>query len=69
VPRPARTGVELAFDLTEFGMQMVAAKHVREHPDATEAEVAARVREWLLDRPGAPHGDCPGRPWRWPNER
>jgi Rv0078B-related antitoxin len=64
-----KTGVQISLELTEFGMQMVAAKHTREHPDATAAQVAATVRAWLLDRPGAPGGDCPGRPWRWSHER
>jgi Rv0078B-related antitoxin len=42
-----KTGVQISLELTELGMQMVAAKHTREHPDATEAQVAARVRAWL----------------------
>jgi Rv0078B-related antitoxin len=64
-----KTGVEVSLELTDFGMQMVAAKHLRTHPEASEEQVAARVREWLLDRPGAPDGDCPGQPWQWRNEQ
>ncbi len=63
----SETGVEVALHLTDFGMQMVGAKYLRQHPAATDAEVAVRIQEWLLERPGAPDGDCPGRPWKWRN--
>ena len=55
----------IAFELAEMGARMVEARYRREHPDADAAdaddEVAAHVRAWWLDRPGAPHGDCPVR--------
>lgn len=44
-----------------MGAHMVEARFRREHPDAPEDEVAARVRAWWLDRPGAPDGDAVGR--------
>lgn len=61
----------IAFELAEMGARMVEARYRREHPDADadadagadadDAEVAAHVRAWWLDRPGAPHGDRPVR--------
>lgn len=57
----ATSGLATALELAELGARMVEAKFRREHPDATDQEVAARVNEWWSDRPGAPHGDCPGR--------
>jgi hypothetical protein len=54
-------GVALAFELTELGEQIVAQSFRRAHPDADEAAVRARVREWYRDVRRAPGGDCPGR--------
>ncbi len=33
----------------------------REHPGISEEELEAKVRDWRLSRPDAPHGDAPGR--------
>jgi hypothetical protein len=55
-------GLRLALELTELGLDLRLQRFRREHPDATEAEVEAVARAWLLDRPGAPLGDAPGRP-------
>lgn len=54
-------GLVTAFELAELGARMVEARFRREHPDATDEAVAAHVRAWWLDRPGAPDGDCIGR--------
>ncbi len=54
------SGVQVACELAEMGADMVAARYRREHPDATDAEVAEQVQRWWLDRPGAPHGDAVG---------
>ena len=54
------TGFEVACQLAEFGAAMVAEKHRREHPEATEDEVDAAVGHWWGERPGAPDGDAPG---------
>lgn len=51
----------VAFELLELGARLRAQRHRREHPDATEGEVDAVVRRWMRDRPGAEHGDSPGR--------
>jgi hypothetical protein len=61
-----KTGVEIVFELLEFAQQIRAERHRRENPEATEAEVAEVVRAWMMDRPGAPHGDTVGRLVPWP---
>ena len=49
------------FDLLDLGLSLRAERFRREHPSASEDEVEACVQAWLLDRPGAPDGDAPGR--------
>ena len=58
--------LRLALDLFEFGTDMMRQKLRREHPDATEDEIQARLVAWLQERPGAELGDGVGRPGRWP---
>ncbi|HEX4959247.1 MAG TPA: hypothetical protein VF173_00315 [Thermoanaerobaculia bacterium] len=52
--------------LFEMGEAMLRQKLRRKQPEANEAEIEARVREWLARRPGAEHGDGVGRPVAWP---
>ena len=33
----------------------------RQTPGADEREIESRLSAWLRARPGAEHGDCPGR--------
>lgn len=58
----AVSGVQVACELAEMGSHMVEARYRREHPDASDEEVADQVRRWWLDRPGAPDGDAVGTP-------
>lgn len=55
------SGLATAFELADLGARMVETRFRRDHPNATDDEVAARVSEWWHDRSGAPDGDCPGR--------
>lgn len=57
-----RHPLEVAFELHDLGVRMRAQRHRRERPDATPPQVEEVVRAWLQDRPGAPFGDCEGRP-------
>ena len=52
--------------LFELGEAMLRQKLKRKFPQASEAEIEARVREWLERRPGAEHGDAVGHPVAWP---
>ncbi|OFW29046.1 MAG: hypothetical protein A3G76_04365 [Acidobacteria bacterium RIFCSPLOWO2_12_FULL_65_11] len=49
-------------DLFETGLDLMRQKLRRSHPEAGEEEIERLLRRWLLDRPGAESGDCPGRP-------
>lgn len=64
---PDRTPAEAlraAFDLYEFGENVMRQNLRREHPGADEAEIELLIREWLLKRPGAEEGDASGRACR-----
>ena len=50
-----------AMDLFETGVEIMRQKLRREHPDASDHELAERLRAWLHHRPGAETGDGPGR--------
>lgn len=52
--------LRLALDMFDVGEQMQRARLRREHPDASDEEIDAKVRAWLRRRPGAEHGDFPG---------
>jgi hypothetical protein len=54
--------LRLALELFEAGEALKRQSLRRAYPDATDAEIESMIVEWLHDRPGAPHGDCPGRP-------
>jgi hypothetical protein len=48
--------------LFETGLDLMRQNLRRNHPEATEAEIDARLRCWLHERPGAEIGDSAGRP-------
>lgn len=58
--------LRLALDLYEAGERMMQQKLRRLHPDADDAEIERLLRAWLLQRPGAEHGDTAGKPCTWP---
>jgi hypothetical protein len=49
-------------DLFETGVELMRQNLRRSHPEAGDNEIELLLREWLLERPGAESGDCPGRP-------
>jgi Rv0078B-related antitoxin len=53
--------LRLALDMFGLGEDLMRQKLRREHPGATADEVESMLRAWLQTRPGAEHGDCPGR--------
>lgn len=61
--------LRVAFDLFEAGLEMMRARLRRELPDASDEEIARRLRAWLQTRPGAEFGDAEGRPAQWPRPR
>lgn len=55
-----------ALDLYELAEAMVRQRLERENPGADAATIEAGVIAWRLQRPGAEHGDAPGRLVPWP---
>ena len=62
----AAARLRAAIEMSETGVEMMRQTLRRTYPDLTELEIEARVRAWLMDRPGAPFGDAVGRPATWP---
>jgi hypothetical protein len=58
-------GLQLALDLFEAAEALMRQNLRREFPNASEEEIERKVVEWLQDRPGAPHGDAPGKSRSW----
>jgi len=58
-----------ALDMFEFGESMMRERLRRERPHATDDEVARALAAWLRTRPGAEHGDSPGRVIEGPRRR
>ena len=52
--------LRLALEMFEFGVRMQRASLRRTHPDLNDVQIDNLMREWMLDRPGAAHGDCAG---------
>lgn len=48
-------------DLFETGLTLMRQNLRRAHPEATEEAIEELLTAWLHERPGAEHGDCPGR--------
>lgn len=57
-----RERFELTMELYELGESMMRQNLRRQHPEASDAEIEERLVDWLQKRPGAEHGDAPGRP-------
>jgi hypothetical protein len=53
--------LRLALDLYQAGEDMMRANLRRRYPSAPEEEIEQRLLRWLAQRPGAEHGDAPGR--------
>lgn len=53
-----------ALALHDSGVALKRAQLRRQHPEASEVELASRLATWLQTRPGAAHGDSSGDPGR-----
>ena len=49
-------------DLFNTGVDLMRQNLQRQHPRANADAIDRRLRQWLLERPGAELGDSPGRP-------
>jgi hypothetical protein len=64
----AAARLRLAFDLFEAGEAMMRASLRRRNPEASAQWIEAELQRWLLQRPGAEHGDGIGVPGCWPRK-
>lgn len=62
----AAARLRTALEMFETGVEMMRQNLRRRHPTLTDAEIEARVRAWLHERPGAEFGDAVGRRVAWP---
>ena len=51
-----------SLDMWEFGVELTELRFRREHPEASDSEIQARIRAWLRGRPA----DGAGRVVAWP---
>jgi hypothetical protein len=58
---PAGASLLAAFDLHETGVEIMRQNLRRRDPAASDHDIDAQLQAWLLHRPGAENGDCPGR--------
>lgn len=61
----AKTNAQKVFELTRFAAELVAQRHRRERPEATEDDVDEVVAAWYSSRPQAPDGDGEGVSRSW----
>jgi hypothetical protein len=52
---------QTTLDQFDNGLDIMRQNLRRQHPQATEDAIDSRLRQWLLERPGAEFGDSPGR--------
>lgn len=52
----------LTLDLFDAGVRLMRQNLRRSDPRADPQDVNRQLLAWLRERPGAEHGDCPGRP-------
>ena len=55
-----------ALEMFGLGESMMRQNLRRADPNASEAEIEAKLSAWLSGRPGAEDGDAPGRVRRFP---
>ena len=51
-----------AIEMVDVGIEMMRLNLGREFPEESDEGIEERLRAWLRDRPGAPHGDGVGVP-------
>jgi Rv0078B-related antitoxin len=60
-----QTPIAMAFaatlELFQTGIDVMRQNIRRHHPNAADEEIERRLHDWLIHRPGAEFGDCPGR--------
>lgn len=49
-------------DLFQTGVDLMRQNLRRRHPETSDEDIDRLLHAWLVERPGAESGDCPGRP-------
>lgn len=62
LPSSVSDAFRTTLDLFQTGVDLMRQNLRRRHPNADAHEIERLLQEWLLERPGAEAGDCPGRP-------
>lgn len=60
-PLSVADAFKTTLDLFGTGLDVMRQNLRRRHPGATDQEIERLLGEWLVERPGAESGDCPGR--------
>ena len=60
-PSPVADAFRTTLDLFETGLGLMRQNLRRTHPESADEEIEQLLHDWLLQRPGAESGDCPGR--------
>jgi hypothetical protein len=60
-PSSVADALKTTLDMFGMGLDVMRQNLRRRHPGATDEEVERLLGEWLVERPGAESGDCPGR--------
>lgn len=61
LPEDAAERLRVTFDLHQAGVDLMRQNLRRRYPEESDAKISERVSAWLHTRPGAEHGDAPGR--------
>ena len=65
----AAARLRAAVDLCDLAPELVRQRFLRDHPLASEQEIATLLRNFYAFRPGAELGDGLGHPGNWPRRR
>ncbi|MBI4603614.1 MAG: hypothetical protein HY721_16805 [Planctomycetes bacterium] len=60
--KEAAEKLRTALEMFGLGESIMRQNLRRAYPHASAAEIEEKLLEWLARRPGAEHGDAPGRP-------
>jgi len=59
--KDAEQKLRIALDMFGLGESIMRQNLRRAFPDASEEDIEAKIWLWLSNRPGAEHGDAPGK--------
>lgn len=60
--RSVADAFQTTLELFDTGLALMRQNLRRSHLEADDEEIERLLHEWLVHRPGAESGDCPGRP-------